>query len=339
MFCFFFVGSLFVSCASTPPSKEMSPEEAFKQSESSSQVKEMNEKLMMSAYASRSGSQRDYKIGPDDLIEITVFEDEKLNKTVRVSTQGNISLPLLGILKVKSLTASELEKEIRDLLTEKYMKDPHVSIFIKEYRNQRISLMGAVSKAGVYDFTGEKTVLDLLAMAGGLQDNAGQLLFVLRPPNPDAPKNEKESNDQKPQTFVVGLEDLLIKGDPKMNLPLMNGDYVNVPPAGRVFVGGQVRGPGGHSITKRMTVGQAITVAGGLTTTARASETRIIRYSGKNNEKEILTVDVNAIQRGTVEDPYVKENDIIFVPTSASKVVFYEFWDLFKGRIAGFAYY
>ena len=142
----------------------------------------MNERILMSALSSRRDLYRDYKIGPEDLLEISVFEDEKLNKSVRVSSQGNISLPLLGILKVKGLTANELEKEIRDLLAEKYFQDPHVSVFIKEYRNQRISVMGAVEKPGVYDVTGQKTVLDILAMAGGLKEDAGQLLFLIRPP-------------------------------------------------------------------------------------------------------------------------------------------------------------
>jgi polysaccharide export outer membrane protein len=215
------------------------------------------------------------------------------------------------------------------------MKDPHVSIFIKEYRNQQISLMGAVGKPGVYDFSGQKTVLDLLAVAGGLRDDAGQLLFVLRPSNPDAPKSNKESDDQKPQTFVVSLEDLLLKGDHRMNLPLLHGDVVNVPPAGKVFVGGEVKSPGGFSLAKKMTLSQAITLAAGLTPKADGAGTRIFRYVGQGNQKEVITIDVYAIQKGEVEDPYVKENDVVFVPKSGAKTVMYEFWDLLKGRIVG----
>lgn len=296
----------------------------------------MNEKLLMSTLASKQPLFQDYKIGPEDLLEISVFEDEKLNKTVRVSSQGNINLPLLGVLRAKGLTSGELEREIRDLLAEKYMKDPHVSVFIREYRNQRISVMGAITKPGVYDFTGPKTVLDLLAMAGGLRDDAGQLLFVIRPPPPDAPKKEADPNGRRHQTFVVSLEDLLIKGDPRMNLPLQHNDVVNIPPAGKVFVGGEVGSPGGFAITKRMTVSQAITMAGGLTARASGEQTRIFRYSGDNNEKEVITIDVYAIQKGEAKDPYVKENDIIFVPKSGAKVVLLEFWDLLKGRIPGF---
>src|SRR4030043_848801 len=177
---------LLPSCASAPPQKKDSPFPALqmKEIESSRQVKAMNEKLLMSTLAGKKTSQRDYKIGPEDLVEVTVFEEEKLNKTVRVSSQGNISLPLLGILKVKGLTANELEKEIRDLLAEKYFQDPHVSVFIKEYRNQRISVMGAVDKPGVFDVTGQKTILGILGMAGGLKQDAGHLLFLIRPPQP-----------------------------------------------------------------------------------------------------------------------------------------------------------
>ena len=335
---FFWV--LMVSCASSPPSKgAVSPEVSMKEVESSRQVKEMNEKLMMSAMSSKRSLSQDYRIGPDDLLEITVFEDEKLNKTVRVSSQGNISHPLLGILKVKGLTGSELEKEIRDLLTEKYMNDPHVSVFIKEYRNQQISLMGAVTKPGVYDFTGQKTVLDLLAMAGGLRDDAGSLLFLIRTPNPEASKKEKGFDDQKPKSYVIGLEELLIKGDQRMNLPLLHGDVVNVPPAGKIFVGGEVRSPGGFIITKNMTLSQAITLAAGFTSKAEGSETRIFRYSGKGNEKEMLTFNVYTIQKGQAEDPAVKENDIVFVPKSGTKTVMVEFWDILKGRITGFPFY
>ena len=324
---------LLYSCASPPPPKEAAPPGVpLKETELSGQVKAMNDRLMVSF--SRKVSLQDYRIGPDDLIEISVFEDEKLSRTVRVSTQGNISLPLLGVLTVKGLTAGQLEKEVRDLLAEKYMKDPHVSVFIKEFRNQRISLMGAVSKPGVYDFTGPGTLLDLLAQAGGLREDAGRLLFLIRP-NSDDPGGGKQRAAQTSKSFVVGLEELLLKGDPDMNLSLQHGDVVNIPPAGKVFVGGEVRSPGGFALTRRMTLSQAITLAAGLTPKAEGSETKIFRYSGKGDEKEVLTMNVYAIQKGEIEDPPVRENDIIFVPKSGAKTVFYEFWDILKGRVMG----
>jgi polysaccharide export outer membrane protein len=327
-----------LSCASnSPPKKEvLSPETHIREMEASKRVREMNEKILIAVQSSKTDIFRDYKIGPEDLLEISVFEDEKLNKTVRVSSQGNISLPLLGILKVKGLTANELEKEIRDLLAEKYFQDPHVSIFIKEYRNQRISVMGAVEKPGIYDVTGQKTVLDILAIAGGLKEEAGQLLFLIRPPRLEdqIPKEKKNSNDQTPRSFMIDLEELLVKGDLVLNLPLIHGDVINIPVSGKIFVGGEVRSPGGFPLRgKKLTVSQAISLAGGLKSEAAGAETKIFRYSEKGTGKEILSANVYEIQKGKEEDFYLKENDIIIVPKSGTKAVLSEMWDFIKGRI------
>lgn len=339
---FFFLSiSLILSCASSPPKKDIaSPEAQTREIEASKQMKAMNERILMAALSSKKDPSRDYKIGPEDLLEISVFEDEKLNKTVRVSFQGNISLPLLGVLKVKGLTAGELEREIRDLLTEKYFQDPNVSVFIKEYRNQRISIVGAVEKPGVYEVSGQKTVLDLLAISGGLKEDAGQLLFLIRSPKPEegAPKKveEKISVEETVRTFIINLEELLIKGDLSQNLALLHGDVINVPVSGRIYVGGQVKAPGGFPMKgKKITVSQAIALAGGLTEKAAGSETKILRYQEANAGKEIITVDAYAIQKGKGEDLQMKENDIMIVPTSGTKAFLVEFRDIVKG-VAGF---
>jgi polysaccharide export outer membrane protein len=333
--------SFLVSCVSAPrtPDREVvSPETQMAQIESSKQVKAMNERILMTTLSSQRDPYRDYKIGPEDLLEINVFEVEKLNKTVRVSSQGNISLPLLGILRVRDLTAYELEKEIRDLLAEKYLQDPQVSVFIREYRNQQISVIGAVEKPGLYDVKGQKTVLDLLAMAGGLagspKENAGPLLFLIRPPRlEDGPsKEEKESNEETAKSFVIDLEELLIRGDLTLNLPLTHGDVINIPSSGKIFVGGEVNRPGGFPLGgRKMTVRQAIAMAGGLKTEAAGSEAKIFRYSEKGPEKEFLSVNIYAIQKGEAEDPYLKENDIIFVPKHGVKAFLTGVRDTFRG--------
>ncbi len=312
---------------STLPAKEI---------ESSKQVKAMNERILTSSLSSGRDLYRDYKIGPEDLIEISVFEEEKLNKTVRVSSQGNISLPLLGVLRVKGLTANELEREIRELLAEKYLRDPHVSVFIKEYRSQRISVMGAVEKPGPYDVTGQKTILNVLGMAGGLKEDAGPLLFLIRPPQPEeeVPPGEKDSEARKPNTFVIDLEELLVKGDLTLNLFLTHGDVINIPISGKIFVGGEVNKPGGFPLKgKKVTVSQAITMAEGLKPEAKGGEAKIFRYSGKGNEREILSADIYAIQKGQSEDPVLKENDILIVPKSGMKAFLIGLRDTVKGLL------
>ena len=328
--------SLTVSCVSAPPPKKeaISPEKTIREIESSKQVRAMNERILMGSLSSKRDPYRDYKVGPLDLLEISVFEVEKLNKIVRVSSQGNISLPLLGILRVKGLTANELERELRELLAEKYLQDPHVSVFIKEYRSQRISVMGAVEKPNVFEVTGLKTTLDMLAMAGGLRDDAGHLLFLIRPPRleGEVSKEGKDSEGERPITFVIDLEELLVEGDFTLNLPLIHGDVINIPVSGKVFVGGEVRRPGGFPLKgKSMTVSQAIVMAEGLKSQANGSKTKIFRYTEKGTGKEILSVNVYAIQKGEAEDPYLRENDIIIVPRHGVKAFLVGLRDTFRG--------
>jgi len=300
-------------------------------------IRAMNEKILMGTLSSRRATYRDYKVGSDDLLEITVFEDEKLNKTVRVSSQGNISLPLLGVIRVKGLTTGELEREIRDLLAEKYLQDPHVSVFIKEFRSQRISIIGAVEKPGVFEVSGEKTVLDMVGMAGGLKQDAGTVLFLIRPPHgtmeENPAKEKKEPEDQTVRTFMIDLEELLVKGEMALNLPLINGDVINIPVSGKVFVGGQVKTPGGFTLGKRLTVGQAVTLAGGVTPKADGAEAKIFRISGTEGKKEILSVNLYEIAKGNAMDLYLKENDIVIVPMSGVKSFLIEFRETVKGLI------
>jgi polysaccharide export outer membrane protein len=325
------VGTIFSCASESSLKKEANPTAlSAKEIESSKQVRAMNEKILTNSLSSGKDLYRDYKIGPEDLIEISVFEEEKLNKTVRVSSQGNISLPLLGILRVKGLTANELEREVRELLAEKYLRDPHVSVFIKEYRSQRISVIGAVEKPGPYDVTGQKTILNLLGMAGGLKEDAGPLLFLIRPPQPE--------EEASPNTFVIDLEELLVKGDLSLNLPLIHGDVINIPISGKVFVGGEVRKPGGFPLKgKKVTVSQAIAMAEGLKPEASGGEAKIFRYSGKGNEREILSADIYAIQKGQSDDPTLKENDILIVPKSGVKAFFIGVLDTVKGLV-GFGF-
>ena len=324
---------LLFSCASPKPSKReiISPGAFPGESESSGQIKAMNEKILTGVLSMKRDPYQDYRIGPEDLLEISVFEDERLNKTVRVSSQGNITLPLIGTLRVKGHTAGDLEKEVRELLTEKYFQNPNVSVFIREYRNQRISVMGAVDKPGVFDITGQRTILDMLGMAGGLKEDAGKMLFLIRSPGPGE-KGSREAGGAMPETLVIDIEELLVKGNLGLNLAVTNGDVLNVPVYGKIFVGGEVIKPGGFLLKgKRMTVSQAIVMAEGLKPTADGTRSTIFRYSGTDSQRELITINIYSIQKGEAEDLFLKENDIIIVPKSGVKTFFVELRDTIKG--------
>ena len=128
----------------------------------------------------RTLSTRDYRIGTEDLLEVQVFGVDQLSRTVRVNSMGFVSLPLIGNLEVGGLTAQEAETVIATRLADAYLQNPQVSLFIKEYTNQRVTIEGAVNKPGIYPLRGQTTLLRSLAMAGGqasLSDMSEVMLF------------------------------------------------------------------------------------------------------------------------------------------------------------------
>jgi len=116
----------------------------------------------------------EYQIGPHDLIELSVFQVPEMSRTVRVNARGQISLPLIGAVSAGGLTAQELEAAIANKLSETYLQDPQVSIFIKEYISQRVTVEGSVKTAGVYPLTGRTTLLQVIAMANGVDTIANE---------------------------------------------------------------------------------------------------------------------------------------------------------------------
>ena len=122
----------------------------------------------------------DYRVGPLDLIEITVFQVPDLSRTVRVNSQGQISLPLIGVVQAGGLTIQELEGALGKKLSEKYLQNPQVTAFVKEFTSQRITLEGSISKPGIYPLTGRTTLLQAIALGGGLDklaDPRGVVVF------------------------------------------------------------------------------------------------------------------------------------------------------------------
>ena len=110
---------------------------------------------------------KDYRVGPNDLIDVEIMDLDNMKRTVRVNAAGMISLPLIGAVSVAGLTSQELESRIADRYREKYLQNPQVSVFIKEFTTERITVEGAVAKPGIFPLTGQITLLRALALAGG----------------------------------------------------------------------------------------------------------------------------------------------------------------------------
>jgi hypothetical protein len=179
-------------------------------------------------------------------------------------------------------------------------------------------------------------------MAGGLIQDASHLVFLIRPPRPEETVQEsKETGQETAKTFVIDLDELVIKSNWALNMTLLNGDIINVPVSGRVFVGGYVKQPGGFPMMgKRVTVSQAVAMAGGLAPKADGSSASIFRFSEKDGRKETIVANIYEIEAGKAKDIEVKENDIVIVPLSGMKGFLIELRDTIKGLIGfGFSIY
>jgi polysaccharide export outer membrane protein len=266
----------------------------------------------------------DYQIGPEDLLQVTLYNVPTSEAThtprqvsVRVSQQGVISLPLLGDVKVSGLTPSALERELKTLY-EKYMFNPQVGVMIQEYR-QQVSVIGSVQRTGVFPLSGPKTVIDILAMAGGVALTAGTQVHIYR-------QGPQGRESHVIDLLVLASNAALINADNAslITMPVQAGDVINVPPAGTYFVDGAVRNPGPYPLGRRYSLTQALTTAGGVNRELSSSDIFIYRRRGPG-QMEGIPIDYDAVMAGSTADPQIEADDIILVPISSAKYVFNRF--------------
>lgn len=253
----------------------------------------------------RGGS--DYRIGRQDLLEISVFDLKELDQTVRVADDGSITLPLLGRLQVAGLTKGELEGLIARLLEERFVRNPQVTIFVKEYESKKVAVSGAVKKPDTYEMLGEKTLLEMISMAGGLDRDLGKEIIVFRPV------------EEGTQRLSIPLEKLVYQADPALNIAVLPGDIIYVPAVEkvRIFVAGAVKNPNLYEVPRAepVTVLKAVTLAGG--TTDRASERRVqVIRTLPDGSRRTIDVDLRKVKRGKAEDPVLEKDDLVLVPES-----------------------
>ena len=248
----------------------------------------------------------EYKIGPKDLLEISVFGQDELNKTVRVSEDGKITFPLLGEVEVKGLTKVELEKKLSRLLEENYLHNPQVTIFIREHQSKIVSVLGAVKNPGHYEILGRQTLLHIISKAGGLTNETGEDIIIMR-----------QSQDGSNISLKISIDGLFLKGDPDLNIPLQPNDIINVPidKIVHVYVFGQVKNPGALDVKKSNipTLLRAIAQAGGFSERASKGGVIIKRKDESGNEKT-TKVNVKDIIKGKKKDIQLMENDVVIVP-------------------------
>lgn len=245
-------------------------------------------------------------VGPGDVLEISVLGIEELSRRVRILGDGTITMPLLGNFRIAGFTVKGSEELIaRMLSTKELVNDPQVSIFVVESISGTVSVQGAVQTPGSYDLVGGGTLLEVIGRAGGVTQNRGGQILVVR--GSETPNQE---------TLEIDATRLLDEGDVTQNVSLKPGDIVVVPPARnlRVYVTGAVRGPGAvdYLSSEGITVLQAITAAGGPTERANLKKVTIKRRYTDGTE-ELIPVNAKRIQNGKDPDLPLERNDTVVV--------------------------
>ena len=247
-------------------------------------------------YTALAGAQ-DYIVGEGDVLKVLVYDNNDLTTTVRVSGEQMITIPLIGQVNVKGLSISQIADKIKNLLADGFIVNPHVSIFIEEYRSRNVTILGQIKKPGLYELREETTLLELLSTAGGVNDDAGGDAIIKR----------RQSSEKKGVKIIkVDIDRLLKEGDTTLNVPLMDGDSIYISKADLFYINGQVKKPAAYRCDPEITLFKAVTMAGGFTDIASSKRIKIIR---KINGKETV------IDKAKMDES-IHPEDIIVVPES-----------------------
>jgi polysaccharide export outer membrane protein len=281
----------------------------------------------------------DSPIGSGDLLHIDVFDIPELTREMRVSESGDISYPLIpGKIVAAGVTPFQLEEKIEQLLIENgLVTHPQVSVFVKEQVSHPVSVVGAVARPMVYQIIRPTTLLELLAQAGGITDDAGGAVLITRSrpgaefvpvkenTAPSANDAAAATADPPPdaQTITIQLRDLLDSGNSAFNVPVYGGDTVSIPRAGIVYVTGYgVAQPGGYVVQSRgeqITVLKAVALAHGLTGFAKPDSAVILRRNPLTGQRDAIPVRIKQIENHKADDVPMLSNDILYIPDSAGK--------------------
>lgn len=264
-----------------------------------------------------------YRIGVGDLLVIRVFGHPDLGGEQPVNNLGQIRLPMIKEIQAACLTEAELTAVITEKLS-KYLRDPQVDIFVKEYRSQPVAVMGAVAHPGRFLLQRRVRLLELLANAGGPAPNAGSTVFVIHSTDrltcelKPGENEETEADDAKQAGLTTyKLRDLMM-GAPEANRYVEPGDIISIPDADQVFLTGNVLRPGPLPLKGQLTLLDAISMAGGLQPEASKKNIRVIRHTGDGTRDEMV-YNLEDIEKKRKPDVLLMPNDIIAVSSSAIK--------------------
>ena len=284
----------------------------------------------------------DYVIGPEDVLQITVFDVPDLNQTVRVANDGTIGLPLLGRVEASGLTADQLRDRLETKLGKNLVQNPQVSVFVQQYHARPVSIVGAVEKPGLYQITGPRSLVEMISLAGGLAKRnsaaPGKTVYVTRPAGFNNLKIVPGMKKLAPDKIEIDLKDLLYTQANGLNIQIEPHDIIAVSKADVIYVaGGGVRKPGGFILEDResVTVVQALAMAQGLAPNAARGRARII-HTKPDGSREEKYIDVEKILKDQAPDPVLAANDILYIPTSKGKAAAKKTVETIVQTVSGF---
>jgi polysaccharide export outer membrane protein len=326
------------------------------QSRDEAQDESQQERLVTQSAASEpgnarllTGSDRDHRISPGDVIQIQIEDAPELSHYYRVNSSGFIEIPVLGLIEAQKKTTFELARLIaKGLREEEYLNTPNVLVTIKQYSSQTFFIQGSVRNPGVYQTEGRPSLLTMIGLAGGLTEHHGSTVFILRPgktkkPGPEADnqvsnlQDQTSGSDQDAQTRTNGVASTpaadadsdyelikanisaLYKGQSDQRLE--PGDIINIPRADVFFVAGEVKAPGSFPLKEGTTLRQAVSLAQGMTFSAKPTQGVIFREDSTLGSRQEIKVDISAIMSGKKEDIPMQANDVIIIPNSRTKSV------------------
>jgi polysaccharide export outer membrane protein len=264
-----------------------------------------------------------YLLGPDDQLEISGPElTDTSTKPVRIDGEGDIEVPLAGPVHVAGLTVQQTEQELDKALS-KYIRHPQVVVNVAEVRSQPVSVLGAVNSPGVHQVQGHKTVLEMLAQAGGIRQDAGYSIRITRQvewgciPLPGAQLDASG----KYSVAEVNLRKIMDAKTPGENIQIFPHDVISVPKAEMVYVIGEVHRSGGFVLGEHQSISvlQALSLAEGLNTGADPRHAKVLRLKPEADQREEVKVDVKDALNGKKPDFPLQGEDILFIPGSTGK--------------------
>ncbi len=251
------------------------------------------------------GGDSTLRLGAGDLIEVSVYNVPELNTKTRVGSSGDVYLPLVDYVHVAGLTINDAEAVIEKRLDQGgFVKNPHVQLFVSEYTSAGASLLGEVTRPGVYPVLGDQRLFDLISAAGGFTDKAGKTATVTH----------------RGQASIAVPISRNLEDHPESNIPVFAGDTISVRQADVIYVVGDVLRPSGFLMQSgHLSVLQAIALAGGANSTAKLGGARIIRKTPSGLTE--TPVPMKKLLQAKADDIQMQPEDILFIPTSARKML------------------